>query len=77
MPDKYTALPDHVPEMGYVLISVGMDEDGEGMAYEVEGISPEAAVGYLTVLTDLLRDQMRFQWYTAVSDDEEEDDDGL
>ncbi len=80
MPQKHTALPDHVPELGYVLISVGMDTDGEALGYEVEGISPEAALGYLTALSDLIRDEIRFGWYQSPvgdEEDEEDEDDGL
>lgn len=63
-----TALPDNVAEVASVHISVGMGEDGTGCAYEYDGLSPEAAIGYLTTVVDQLRQEVRDRW-DSVRDD--------
>lgn len=65
MPGDRSALPESIPETGFVLISVGLDEDGIAMAYKFDGLSPESAIGYLTTVTDLMRDDVRFAWHAA------------
>lgn len=78
MTERRSALPDEVPETGYVLISVGIDEGGIAMAYNYDGLTPEAAIGYLTSVTDLIRDDIRFAWQAArmeAFDDEDDEDD--
>lgn len=55
-------LPDDCTEIGSVAISVFTGPDGIGFAYGYEGLTPEAAVGYLTVTTDRLRNERAFDW---------------
>lgn len=78
MPGDRSALPDSIPETGFVLISVGLDEDGIAMAYKFDGLSPESVIGYLTTVTDLMRDDVRFAWHAARQefyDDSDDEDD--
>lgn len=42
-----------------------MGEDGTGCAYEYDGLSPEAAIGYVTTVLDQLREEVRDRWETA------------
>lgn len=60
-----TTLPDDVVEVGSVHIAVGMGEDGTGCAYEYDGLSPEAAIGYVTTVLDQLREEVRGRWDAA------------
>lgn len=78
MTDRRSALPDDIPETGYIIISVGVDADGVAMAYSYEGLAPESAIGYLVSVTDLMRDEVRFAWQAArmeAFDEDDEDDD--
>lgn len=75
MPGDRSALPDNIPETGFILISVGLDEGGIAMSYRYDGLSPESAIGYLTTVTDLMRDEVRFAWHAAMVEDFEDDED--
>lgn len=56
-------LPDDVPEVGFVYISLGLDaEGGPAVAWDYDGVSIEAAIGHLIALSDILRDQNREDW---------------
>lgn len=69
-------LPPEVPEIGYVIIQIGLREDGVVAAYDYSGIEPEAVIGYLTAFSDMVRDDLRAGW-TAVEfipDEEDEDE---
>lgn len=71
-------LPPDVPEIGYIIIQLGLREDGPVAAYDYSGIEPEAAIGYLTTFSDMIRDDLRMGWrWVEVSpeDDEDEEDD--
>lgn len=46
-----------------------MGEDGTGCAYEYDGLSPEAAIGYLTTVVDQLREEVRERWSSARDDE--------
>jgi len=46
-----------------------MGEDGTGCAYEYDGLSPEAAIGYLTTVIDQLRDEVKERWEAARASD--------
>lgn len=72
-------LPDTAPEIGRILISVGLaPEGGIAVAYKVTDLSPEAAVGYLITTSDLLREKVKDAWYVSEAvEDEEDDEDGL
>jgi hypothetical protein len=71
-------LPDDVPEVGYVYISLGLDANGgPATAWDYDGISIEAAIGHLIALSDVLRDQNREDWEpleVEESHDEDADD---
>lgn len=75
MPGDRSALPDDIPETGFILVSVGLDEGGIAMAYRYDGLSPEAAIGYLTTVTDLMRDEVRFAWHAARLEELDDEDD--
>lgn len=55
-------LPDDCTEIGNVLISVFTGPDGIGFAYGFQGLTPEAAIGYLIVTTDRLRNERGYEW---------------
>ncbi len=63
-------LPDDIPEVASIRISVGLEESGTGTGYAVEGMSSEAAIGYLTTIADKLRAQVANSWEDAQSDKE-------
>jgi hypothetical protein len=67
-------LPDNVPEVGSIKISVGLSESGVGTGFALDGISPTEAIGHLEVLREVLkqREAMGF----LLSGDDEDDDDG-
>ena len=69
------------PVVGKIEIVLYMGDEGIGTAYGLEGVSTEAAIGYLTVVTDRLREERSFEWDTCSeckrpwSEHFEEDDD--
>lgn len=69
MPAK-RILPDDVPEVGYIYISLGLDaEGGTTVAWDYDGIPIGHAIGELIALSDVLRDENRDAW-VEVTDDE-------
>jgi hypothetical protein len=60
--DSTSPLPDNVPEVASIRISIGLAEDGQGTGWSVDGMSDEAAIGYLTSITDLLRAKVAHAW---------------
>lgn len=56
-------LPDDVPEIGYIYISLGLDaEGGTTVAWDYQGIPIGHAIGELIALSDVLRDEIRGAW---------------
>lgn len=78
------ALPDNVTEVGNIHISVVLAEDGPHTAFSFDGVSPEAAIGHLTVVIDRFRAMAADGWgddFECDCDcpnchDPEDDDDG-
>lgn len=58
-------LPPNTQPVGSIEITLTMGADGVGVAYGMEGVSPEAAIGYLTVVSDRIREERRLQWDTC------------
>lgn len=55
-------LPDNLTETGRITVRTMLGSEGTGTAFESEGVSTEAAIGYLTVVIDRLRDQAAANW---------------
>lgn len=55
-------LPEDVTEIGNISISLFIGEDGVSFAYGYEGVAREAAIGYLTVVLDRVRDEVALDW---------------
>lgn len=80
-----TDLPEGSQVVGRVEIVLYLEGDGVGTAYGLEGMSPEAAIGYLTVVSDRIREERRLNWDTCpgcglpwgdhFEEDEEDDED--
>lgn len=60
-----SSFPDSVAEVASIHVSVGMDEYGTGCSYDLEGLSPESAIGYLTAVVDQLREEVRMRFEAA------------
>jgi hypothetical protein len=79
-----TGLPPEATTVGSIEILLYLDNDGIGTAYGFEGVAPEAALGYMTIVMDRIREERSFQWDTCPGcgepmashgDQDEEDDD--
>lgn len=57
-----TDLPTGVTVVGSLEVVLYMSEEGLGVAHGYEGMGKEAAIGYLTVVSDRLREEVRLQW---------------
>lgn len=80
-------LPDDATIIGTVTIINYLDGEGElKTAYDVDGISDEAALGYMLTVSDRVREQIKYNWDTCPDcgrpwdehgeeDEEEEEDD--
>jgi hypothetical protein len=71
-------LPPDCTEIGSVAISVFTGPEGLGFAYGYDGLTPEAAIGYLVVTTDRLREERKYDWegepeYETEGDEEDGD----
>lgn len=56
-------LPKNVPEIGYIYISLGLDPDGgTSVGQTYEGMTIEAAIGYLIAYSDVLRRDNEASW---------------
>src|SRR5687767_6267058 len=64
---------ENVAEVASVHISVNMGEGGTGTSYELDGLSPESAIGYLMTVSDQIRDEVRRIYDMAQYDREMED----
>lgn len=53
------------PIVGNIEIALYMSADGVDVAYGLEGVSPEAAIGYLIVVSDRLREERKYEWDTC------------
>lgn len=73
-------IPSDATVVGKIEIALVLSGDGIGTAYGVEGMTNEAAIGYLTIVTDRLREERSLQWDTCPGCgepwDSHEDDDG-
>lgn len=63
-----SSLTDTAVETGRITIQIMLGQHGSGMAYDLEGLTPEAAIGYLVALTDRIRDNRRFSWDDGCGD---------
>jgi hypothetical protein len=72
MPDN--PLPDDIPEIGYIVIQLGLDETGIVPAYDYDGVTPEAAVGYLTTFADMIREGLKATYAIEWIDEEDEEE---
>jgi len=63
-------IPDDAPQIGSIDIALWLNEHGVGISYELDGVSQEAAIGYLTVVVDRLRRACQDDW----EEQEEEED---
>lgn len=77
-----TSLPEGAVVFGSLKIVVTMSNDGPAISYGLEDMTPESAIGYLTVVTDRLREECSLKWQTCPgcvedweSHFEDEDDD--
>lgn len=78
-------LPEDVAVTGTIQIAITLGAGGTGLSYGFDGITTEAAIGYLTVILDRLRQERSLQWDHCPGcgqpwaehdfDDDEEDDD--
>jgi hypothetical protein len=57
--------PPNAQQVGSIEIALYLTEDGTGTAYGLDGVTPEAAIGYLTIVTDRLREERSLQWDTC------------
>ena len=77
-------LPEEDVEVGFIRISLGLTPRGtQSVAFDIDGLDDEAAIGYLVTITDRVRDRVRDSWEAVQfyedddfdGDDEEPDDD--
>lgn len=73
MPPK-NPLPDNVPELASILISVGMDERGVGTGYTIDGMSDEEALGRLISIQEAIKAKLAHKWDDFDDDFEEGDE---
>lgn len=74
MPDRI--LPDEVPEIGYIYISLGLDaEGGITVGYDHDGMTDETAIGYLIAYSDVLRRENEISWMASTAGLEIDDED--
>lgn len=55
-------LPEDVTEIGAISISLFMGSDGIDYGYGMEGLSKEAALGYLQAVADRIRADCSMDW---------------
>lgn len=67
-------LPPDVPEIGYVIIQLGLTDGGIISSFDFDGMEAEAALGYLISFADMIRDDLRDQWNPV--EQLEDDDEG-
>lgn len=53
---------DNYVETGRISIVVGMNSSGTQHGYRVEGMSPVEAIGHMTVILDIMREQAKISW---------------
>ena len=59
-------IDDTTTVVGRIEVAVILKDGGEyGIAYGVEDLSLDAAIGHLMVVTDRMRDERRYEWDTA------------
>jgi len=56
------SLPDDVTEVGAISISLFMGSEGLDYGYGIEGLSKEAALGYLQAVADNIRSDCAMDW---------------
>lgn len=60
-----TGVPEDAAQIASIEVGIYFTEHGEHVAYGLDGLSPEAAIGYLTVVQDRLREERSYQWNTC------------
>lgn len=59
-------LPENATIVGSVIVVQYLDSEGEfKTAYDSEGVSDEAAIGFLTTVCDRLRAEASYRWETC------------
>lgn len=51
--------------VGRIEIVLYLDDDGVGTTYSVDGIANEAALGYLMIVSDRIREERKYEWDTC------------
>lgn len=67
-----SGISSETPIVGRIEIALTLHDDGVGQAYGLDGVEPAAAIGYLMVTIDRLREECAALWD---SDEELEEDD--
>jgi hypothetical protein len=72
--------------VGTVQIALSMGEDSLDVVYGFDGMSLDAAIGYMTVVLDRMREERKYEWATCpgckrpwsehYDDDEDDEEDG-
>lgn len=82
-------LPESATIVGTIHITHYIDEDGEfATGFDVEGVSDEAALGFMVTVSDRIRETVKYKWETCPEcsrpwsehfddEDKEEDEDEL
>lgn len=52
-------------ETGRITITVGLNGDGTAHGFNIQGMEPPEAIGHLTIITDLLREQQKRAWFKS------------
>lgn len=52
--------------MGHINVATYLRDGGAlGVAYDIDGMSKEEAIGRLTVILDRLREEVKYEWPTC------------
>lgn len=82
--DTFVSAPTKI---GSINVGLYLSEGGIDVSYSFDGVTKDAAIGYLTVVTDRMREERKYEWSTCpecrepwashhhMNDDEEDDDD--
>lgn len=55
-------LPDDVTALGTITVTLYMNDVGTSFGYLLDGMSREAALGYLIAVSDRIRDDIKYDW---------------
>lgn len=81
-----TGSPPNASQIGSIEIGLFLSDDGISTAYGFEGMTKEAAIGYLVVVGDRMREERGLEWDTCPGcgepwenhgNSDEEDEDGV